>query len=185
TSIAAHAFCTGCEASAESPSMVMIRSLACTSPTRMEQERCTSSLMCTEQAPHWAIPQPYFVPVRPTCSRMTHNSGVSGSTSTSHTVPLMLSFAMSILSRVRSIVLLLLYRGAGRRPKELKTPARRAQHSARAPACLSVWRIMRLALAAGQDFAGEDVAAVVHFATLFPGCGCEPLRRGLHCVEEC
>lgn len=33
-------------------------------------------------------------------------------------------------------------------------------------------------------FAGEEVAAVAHFATLFPGCGCEPLRRGLHCVEE-
>jgi hypothetical protein len=36
----------------------------------------------------------------------------------------MLSFAMSILSRIRSI-LLLLYRGAGRRLKELKTPAKR------------------------------------------------------------
>jgi hypothetical protein len=73
----------------------------------MEQERCTSSLMCTEQAPHWAMPQPYFVPVRPTCSRMTHKSGVSASTSTSRTLPLMLSFAMSILSRTSSIFLLL------------------------------------------------------------------------------
>jgi hypothetical protein len=39
----------------------------------------------------------------------------------------MLSFAMSILSRIRSIVLLLLYRGAGRRLKELKTPAKRVR----------------------------------------------------------
>src|SRR5712691_8189361 len=76
--------------------MVTIRSLAFTSPTRMEQERCTSSLMCTEQAPHWATPQPYFVPVRPTCSRITHNSGVSGSTCTLCTRPLMLSLAMGV-----------------------------------------------------------------------------------------
>src|SRR5262249_48533972 len=80
--------------------MVTIGSLAFTSPTRMEQERCTSSLMCTEQAPHGAMPQPYFVPVRPTCSRITHKSGVSGSTSTSRILPLILSFAMSLLLRV-------------------------------------------------------------------------------------
>jgi hypothetical protein len=30
------------------------------------QERCTSPLMCTEQAPHCATPQPYLVPVSPT-----------------------------------------------------------------------------------------------------------------------
>src|SRR5262245_48075819 len=80
--------------------MVTIRSVGRTSPTRTEQERCTSSLMCTEQAPHCATPQPYFVPVRPTCSRITHRSGVSASTSTSRTLPLMLSLAMSFLSRV-------------------------------------------------------------------------------------
>jgi hypothetical protein len=51
---------------------------------------------------------------------MTHNSGVSGSASTSRKVPLMLSFAMSILSRILSIVLLLLYRGAGRRMKGIE-----------------------------------------------------------------
>ena len=80
--------------------MVTIRSVAFTSPTRIEQERCTSPLMCTEQAPHCATPQPYLVPVRPTCSRMTHSSGVSASTSTSRILPLMLSFAMSFLLRV-------------------------------------------------------------------------------------
>jgi hypothetical protein len=32
----------------------------------------------TVQAPHWAMPQPYFVPVRPSSSRSTHNNGVSG-----------------------------------------------------------------------------------------------------------
>ena len=64
----------------DSPSMVTILSVDLTSFTRIEQERCTSPLMCTEQAPHWPIPQPYLVPVRPSCSRNTHNSGVSPST---------------------------------------------------------------------------------------------------------
>src|SRR5436190_15896280 len=36
------------------------------------------------------MPQPYFVPVRPTCSRITHKSGVFGSTSTCCALPLML-----------------------------------------------------------------------------------------------
>src|SRR3954465_14531154 len=79
--------------------MVTILSAALTLPTGIEHERCTWSLMCTEQAPHWATPQPYFVPVRPTCSRMTHKSGVSASTSTSRILPLILSFAMSFLLR--------------------------------------------------------------------------------------
>ena len=67
---------------------------------RIEQDRCTSPLMWTEQAPHWATPQPYLVPVRPTCSRMTHSSGVSASTATSVIVPLILSFAMGFLPRL-------------------------------------------------------------------------------------
>ena len=74
--------------------MVTILSVAFTLPTGIEQERCTSPLMCTEQAPHCATPQPYLVPVRPTCSRMTQSSGVSASTCTSRTLPLMFSFAM-------------------------------------------------------------------------------------------
>ena len=74
--------------------MVTILSVAFTAPTGIEHERCTSPLMCTEQAPHCATPQPYLVPVRPTCSRITHSSGVSGSTCTSRTLPLMLSFAI-------------------------------------------------------------------------------------------
>src|SRR4029077_3581860 len=80
--------------------MVTILSVAFTVPTGIEQERCTSPLMCTEQAPHCATPQPYLVPVRPTCSRMTHRSGVSASACTSHVLPLTLSFAMRVLSRI-------------------------------------------------------------------------------------
>src|SRR6516225_4856667 len=45
---------------------------------------------CTVQAPHWAMPQPYFVPVMPSTSRNTHSSGVSPPTSTSCLVPLTL-----------------------------------------------------------------------------------------------
>src|SRR2546430_2388217 len=33
---------------------------------------------CTLQAPHWAMPQPYLVPVSPSVSRNTHSSRVSG-----------------------------------------------------------------------------------------------------------
>ena len=46
-------------------------------------ERVATPSMCTVQAPHWAMPQPYFVPVSPMVSRNTHSKGVSGSTSTS------------------------------------------------------------------------------------------------------
>src|ERR1700740_2011802 len=46
------------------------------------QERTGRPSRCTVQAPHCATPQPYFVPVRPRCSRNTQSSGVEGSTST-------------------------------------------------------------------------------------------------------
>src|SRR5260370_16399938 len=74
--------------------MVTILSVALIALTGMEQERRTSPLMCTEQAPHCATPQPYLVPVRPACSRIAHSRGVSASTCTSRSLPLMLSFAM-------------------------------------------------------------------------------------------
>jgi hypothetical protein len=45
-------------------------------------------------APHCATPQPYLVPVRPTCSRITQRSGVFGSTSTLWDLPLMDSRTM-------------------------------------------------------------------------------------------
>src|SRR5947209_3596440 len=41
------------------------------------------------------MPQPYFVPVNPMFSRITQSSGVSGSTSTSIALPLIVSFAMA------------------------------------------------------------------------------------------
>src|ERR1700744_556444 len=53
-----------------------------------EQERMAVPLICTVQAPHCAIPQPNFVPVKPITSRNTQRSGVSGSMSISRDVPL-------------------------------------------------------------------------------------------------
>src|SRR5882672_3074973 len=58
-------------------------------------ERTTWPLRCTEQAPHWATPQPYLVPVRPTCSRSTHSRGVLGSTSTWVDFPLRVKRAIA------------------------------------------------------------------------------------------
>src|ERR1044071_1564122 len=84
--------------------MVTILSVAFTSLSRIEHERMTSPLMCTEQAPHCAMPQPYLVPVSPTCSRITHRSGVSGSACTSSVLPLILSFAMELPSQVGLLV---------------------------------------------------------------------------------
>src|SRR5215470_17886836 len=64
--------------------------LACaTAETGTEHERTASPSTCTVQAPHCATPQPYLVPVRPTCSRITQSRGVVGSTSTSWDLPLM------------------------------------------------------------------------------------------------
>ena len=41
-------------------------------------ERAATPLRWTVQAPHWAMPQPYFVPVSSSSSRSTQSSGVSG-----------------------------------------------------------------------------------------------------------
>src|SRR5437773_11009998 len=56
--------------------------------TGIEHERTGRPFMCTVHAPHCATPQPYLVPVRPTCSRITQSRGVVGSTWTSWDLPL-------------------------------------------------------------------------------------------------
>ena len=63
--------------------------------TGITQERAASPSTCTVQAPHTATPQPYLVPVRPTCSRITHSSGVLGLTLTSSDLPLIVKRAMA------------------------------------------------------------------------------------------
>src|SRR5262249_58556593 len=63
-----------------SPSIVVI-CFPSASLTGTHHERIATPSMCTVQAPHWAMPQPYLVPVSPIVSRNTHSSGVLGSTS--------------------------------------------------------------------------------------------------------
>src|SRR2546427_9924452 len=58
------------------------------------EERTAAPSRCTVQAPHCAIPQPYLVPVRPSCSRIAHNRGVLGLTLTSSVLPLIVKRAM-------------------------------------------------------------------------------------------
>src|SRR4051812_26983397 len=100
--------------------MVTILSAALTLPTGIEHERITSPLMCTEQAPHCATPQPYLVPVKPTCSRITQSSGVSSSTRTSRTLPLMFSLAIDRLPIYASLRRAAVDAVAGSRPAPIR-----------------------------------------------------------------
>src|SRR5258705_5759097 len=82
------ACCTLCRAPPVArPSMVVI-CLPSAPATGITQERIAAPSRCTVHAPHWATPQPYLVPVRPTCSRITQSRGVLGLTSTSWDLPL-------------------------------------------------------------------------------------------------
>jgi hypothetical protein len=70
------------------------------------QARTGSPLTWTVQAPHWAKPQPNFVPVSPSSSRSTHSRGVSGAAFTTTVLPLMskvdvMAFASQAKSRAR------------------------------------------------------------------------------------
>src|SRR5262249_59923225 len=69
--------------------MVVILRVAA-SLTGKEQERTAAPSTCTVQAPQSAMPQPYFVPVRPSVSRSTQRSGVSSAASTATALPLTL-----------------------------------------------------------------------------------------------
>jgi len=80
--------CTGCEVGAERPSMVTMRFGGLQRRHRGDAPAPDSPLTCTEQAA-LATPQPYLVPVSPTCSRITQSSGVSSRTFTSCTLPVM------------------------------------------------------------------------------------------------
>src|SRR4051812_49574023 len=60
------------------------------------QERIATPSIWTVQAPHCAMPQPYFVPVSPTFSRIAQSSGVSSSTSTLIVLPLIVRLAIAV-----------------------------------------------------------------------------------------
>src|SRR5579883_1356666 len=68
------------------------------------QERVATPSMCTVQAPHWAMPQPYLVPVMPSVSRSTQSNGVRGSAFACSDFPLTLRTAMTALLAVPSVV---------------------------------------------------------------------------------
>jgi len=87
-------------APADSASMVVIFCPGCTADTGSAQLRIGTPSRCTVQAPHCATPQPYLVPVSPSCSRSTHSSGVAPSTSTLTTSPFTFNLAMSAPSLV-------------------------------------------------------------------------------------
>src|SRR5215510_4241092 len=76
---------------------MVVTCLPSASLTDSVHERTASPLMCTVHAPHWAMPQPYLVPVRPTCSLITHSRGVFGSTSTLCDCPLMVKRTIRFL----------------------------------------------------------------------------------------
>src|SRR5215472_3454471 len=68
------------------------------------QERVALPSMCTVQAPHSAMPQPNLVPVIPSTSRSTHKSGVSPSTSTVRSTPLILMVVAIATSRPVALI---------------------------------------------------------------------------------
>src|SRR3979411_1027211 len=71
-------------------------SLPANPPAGSEQERIGWPSMCTVQAPQRPAPQPNLVPVRPSVSRNTQSSGVSGSASTSTVLPLIFSANIAV-----------------------------------------------------------------------------------------
>src|SRR3981081_4708809 len=76
--------------------MVTIFSPALTVEAGRTQLRVGTPSICTVQAPHCAMPQPYLVPVRPIFSLIAQRSGVSGSTSISNALPLIVRLAIVV-----------------------------------------------------------------------------------------
>ena len=65
-----------------------------TAPTGSMQERTGLPSICTVQAPHWAMPQPNFVPVMPSMSRRTQSNGMSVGPSNDFDSPLTVNVTM-------------------------------------------------------------------------------------------
>src|SRR5712672_554637 len=64
------------------------------------QERIAIPSRCTVHAPHKAMPHPNLVPVRPSESRITHKSGVDGSSSTETDFPFKVK---EVMKRLRGV----------------------------------------------------------------------------------
>src|SRR5262245_25314800 len=98
TCSASQAFCSGCEESGDSPSIV-VTDLPAISDSWVWQENARLPSMCTMQAPHSPVPQPNLVPVSLRPSRSTHNSGVAGGASVDAALP----FTVKLIDR-KSVV---------------------------------------------------------------------------------
>src|ERR1700722_8813040 len=80
--------------------------------TGVWQLRTALPLRCTVHAPHWPIPQPYFVPFSFRTSRITHSRGISAGTSTVLDRPFTVSWkAMTAVSYLRTAIRSYLFSG--------------------------------------------------------------------------
>src|SRR5437016_2550428 len=95
TSRSSHACCTFLPAGVSPIASMVVIFLPAAAATGVTHERVGWPSSCTVQAPHSAMPQPNFVPVRPTTSRSTHRIGMSDGTSTVTSRPLMFRVAMN------------------------------------------------------------------------------------------
>src|SRR5438132_1655791 len=62
----------------------------------LTHDRAARPSIWTVQAPHWATPHPYLVPVRCSSSRSTHSRGMSSAALTVRSVPLIRIVAMAL-----------------------------------------------------------------------------------------
>src|SRR5262249_7217184 len=98
TCSASQAFCSGCDESADNPSMV-VTDLPAISDIWVWHENARLPSICTIQAPHRPVPQPNLVPVSLRPSRITHNNGVAGGASVDAAVP----FTVKLVDMVSSL----------------------------------------------------------------------------------
>src|SRR5277367_4519767 len=77
---------------------MVVTGLPATFETCVWHENARLPSMCTMQAPQRPAPQPNLVPVSLSCSRMTHNRGVSAGVSTLTAIPFTVSWKVILLS---------------------------------------------------------------------------------------
>src|SRR3954447_7369841 len=71
---------------------MVVTVLPAMSATCIWHEKARLPSMCTMQAPHRPVPQPYLVPVSLRSSRSTHNRGVAGGASVDAGLPFTVKF---------------------------------------------------------------------------------------------
>src|SRR5450631_1939744 len=74
--------------------------LPATAETGVMHERCGCPSITTVQAPHRPMPQPNFVPVRPSVSRRTQSNGMAGTASTVCDLP----FNVNLTAATKSLL---------------------------------------------------------------------------------